>query len=55
MKRHDERENNDGNIRKEASKDPDIHIQQPLGLDSSTYRRLGRLRSTPIEVLKADE
>jgi hypothetical protein len=44
----DEREDNDGNIRKEAPNDLDIRIPQPLGVDSSTLRRSGRLRSTPM-------
>jgi hypothetical protein len=44
----DEREDNDGNICKEATNDPDICIRQPLGVDSSTLRRSGRLRSTPM-------
>jgi hypothetical protein len=44
----DEREDNDGNEREEAPNDPDIRIRQPLGVDSSTLRRLGRLRSTPM-------
>jgi hypothetical protein len=43
----DEREDNDRNIREEAPNDPDIRIRQPLGVDSSTLRRSGRLRSTP--------
>jgi hypothetical protein len=43
----DEREDNDGNVREEAPNDPDIRIRQPLGVDNSTLRRLGRLRSTP--------
>jgi hypothetical protein len=43
----DEREDNDGNVCEEAPNDPDIRIRQPLGVDSSTLRRSGRLRSTP--------
>jgi hypothetical protein len=43
----DDREYNDGNVREEAPNDPDICIRQPLGVDSSTLRRSGRLRSTP--------
>jgi hypothetical protein len=43
----DEREDNDGNIREEAPNDPVIRIRQPLGVDSNTPRRSGRLRSTP--------
>jgi hypothetical protein len=43
----DEREDNDGNVREEALNDPNIHIRQPLGVDSNTLRRSGRLRSTP--------
>jgi hypothetical protein len=43
----DEREDNDGNVREEAPNDPDIRIRQPLGVDSDTPRRSGRLRSTP--------
>jgi hypothetical protein len=43
----DEREDNDGNVCEEAPNDPDIHIRQPLGVDNSTLRRSGRLRSTP--------
>jgi hypothetical protein len=43
----DEREDNDGNVRKEAPNDPDIHIRQPLGVDNSTLRRSGRLCSIP--------
>jgi hypothetical protein len=43
----DEREDNDGNVREEALNDPDIRIRQPLGVDSNTPRRSGRLRSTP--------
>jgi hypothetical protein len=43
----DEREDNDGNVREEAPNNPDIRIWQPLGLDSNTLRRSGRLRSTP--------
>jgi hypothetical protein len=43
----DEREENDGNVRKEAPNNPDICIRQPLGVDSSTLRRSGCLRSTP--------
>jgi hypothetical protein len=43
----DEREDNDGNVLEEAPNDPDIRIRQPLGIDSSTLRRSGRLRSTP--------
>jgi hypothetical protein len=43
----DEREDNDGNVHKEAPNDPDIRIRQPLGVDSNTPRRSGRLRSTP--------
>jgi hypothetical protein len=43
----DEREDNDGNVREEAPNDPDIRIGQPLGVDSNTLRRSGRLRSTP--------
>jgi hypothetical protein len=44
---YDEHEDNDGNVREEAPNDPDIRIRQPLDVDSSTLRRLGRLRSTP--------
>ena len=44
----DEREDNDGNVRKEAPNDPDICIQQLLGIDSNTLCRSSRLRSTPI-------
>jgi hypothetical protein len=44
----DEREDNDGNVREEAPNDPNIHIRQPLGIDNSTLRRSGRLRSTPM-------
>jgi hypothetical protein len=44
----DEHEDNDGNVRKEAPNDLNIRIRQPLGIDSSTLRRSGRLRSTPI-------
>ena len=43
----DEREDNDGNVRKEAPNDLDIHIRQPLGVDNNILRRLGCLRSTP--------
>jgi hypothetical protein len=43
----DEREDNDGNVREEAPNDPNICIRQPLGIDSSTLRRSGCLRSTP--------
>jgi hypothetical protein len=43
----DEREDNDENVREEAPNDPDIQIRQPLGVDNSTLRRSGRLRSTP--------
>jgi hypothetical protein len=43
----DEREDNDGNVREEAPNDPDICIRQPLGVDNSTLRRSGHLRSTP--------
>jgi hypothetical protein len=43
----DEHEDNDGNVLKEAPNDPNIYIRQPLGLDSSTLRRSGCLRSTP--------
>ena len=48
MERNDEREDNDGNVRKEALNDPDIRIQQTLGVDSSIPRRSGCLYSTPI-------
>jgi hypothetical protein len=44
----DEREDNDENVCEEAPNDPDIRIRQPLGVDSSTLRRSGRLRSTPM-------
>jgi hypothetical protein len=47
MEGDDEHENNDGNVRKEAPNNPDIRIREPLGIDSSTVRRLSRLRSTP--------
>jgi hypothetical protein len=43
----DEGEDNDGNVCEEAPNDLDIHIRQPLRVDSSTLRRSGRLRSTP--------
>jgi hypothetical protein len=43
----DEREDNDGNVCEEAPNDPDIRIRQPLGVDNSTLRRSGRLRSIP--------
>jgi hypothetical protein len=43
----DEHEDNDGNVREEAPNNPDIRIRQPLGVDSNTPRRSGRLRSTP--------
>jgi hypothetical protein len=43
----DECEDNDGNVREEVLNDPDIRIRQPLGVDSSTLRRSGRLCSTP--------
>jgi hypothetical protein len=43
----DEHEDNDGNVREEAPNDPDICIQQPIGLDSSTVRRSGHLRLAP--------
>ena len=45
---NDEREDNDGNVHKEAPNDPDIRIRPPLGVDSSTSHRSSRLRSTPI-------
>jgi hypothetical protein len=51
----DEHEDNDGNIREEAPNDPDICIRKPLGLDSSTVRRLGRLRSAPNIAVQVDE
>ena len=35
----DEHEDNDGNVRKEAPNNPNIHIWQPLGLDSRTFYR----------------
>jgi hypothetical protein len=44
----DEREDNDGNVHEEALNNPDIHIRQPLGVDNSTLRRSGHLRSTPM-------
>ena len=44
----DECEDNDGNVCEEAPNDPEIRIWQPLGVDSSTRRRLGRLCSTPM-------
>ena len=44
----DECEDNDGNVREEAPNDPDIRIRQPMGIDSSTVRRSGRLRSIPM-------
>jgi hypothetical protein len=44
----DEREDNDGNVREEAPNNPDIRIRQPLGVDSSTLRRSGHLRSIPM-------
>jgi hypothetical protein len=47
VKGDDEREDNDRNVREEAPNDPDIRIRQPLGVDSNTPRRSGRLRSTP--------
>jgi hypothetical protein len=43
----DERTDNDGNVCEEAPNDPNIRIQQPLGVDISTLRRSGRLHSTP--------
>jgi hypothetical protein len=43
----DECEDNDGNVREEVLNDPDIRIRQPLGVDSSTLCRSGRLCSTP--------
>jgi hypothetical protein len=43
----DEHEDNDGNVCEEAPNDPDIRIRQHLGVDSSTLRRSGHLRSTP--------
>ena len=43
MKGDDELEDNNGNVHEEAPNDLDIRIQQPLGIDSSTLRRLGRL------------
>jgi hypothetical protein len=43
----DEREDNDGNVCEEAPNDVDIHIRQPLGVDSGTLRRSGHPRSTP--------
>jgi hypothetical protein len=43
----DECEDNDGNVCEEAPNNPNIHIRQPLGIDSNILRRLGRLRSTP--------
>ena len=45
---HDEHEDNDGNVHEEAPNDPDIHIRQPLGVDSNTLCRSGHLRSTLI-------
>jgi hypothetical protein len=42
-----EHEDNDGNVCKEPPNDPDIRIRQPIGLDSSIVRRLGRLRLPP--------
>ena len=47
MEGDDEREDNDGNVREEAPNDPDIRIRQPVGIDSITSRRSGRLRPTP--------
>ena len=47
MEGDDEHEDNDGNIHKEASNDPDICIRQPLGIDSGTLYRSGHLCSTP--------
>jgi hypothetical protein len=43
----DEHKDNDGKVREEAPNDPDIHIRQLIGLDSSTVRRSGRLRLAP--------
>jgi hypothetical protein len=43
----DECKDNDRNVHEEAPNDPDIHIQQPLGVDNNTFRRSGRLHSTP--------
>ena len=44
----DEHEDNNGNIHEEAPNNLDIRIRQPLGVDSSIPRRLGRLYSTPM-------
>ena len=43
----DEHEDNDGNVCEEVPIDPDIRIQQPLGLDSNTFHGSSRLHSTP--------
>jgi hypothetical protein len=47
MEGDDEHEDNDGNVCEEAPNDPDIHIQQSIGLDSSTVRRSGCLHLAP--------
>ena len=47
MEGDDEHEDNDGNVREEAPNDLDIRIRQPMGVDSNTPRRSGRLCSNP--------
>ena len=47
MEGDDEHEDNDGNVCEEAPNDLNIQIRQPLGIDSSTFRRSGCLYSTP--------
>jgi hypothetical protein len=55
MEGDDEHEDNDGNVREEAPNDPDIRIRQPIGLDSSTVRRSGRLSLAPNAPVQEDE
>jgi hypothetical protein len=51
----DEHEDNDGNVHEEVPNDPDIHIWQPLGLDSGTVCRSDRLYSGPYPAVDEDE
>jgi hypothetical protein len=51
----DESKDNNGNVREEASKDPNILIWHPLQLNTNTLHRLDRLRLAPTEVLEGDE
>jgi hypothetical protein len=55
MEGDDEREDDEGNVCKEAPNDLDICIRHPLGLASNTLRRSDRLRSTPTAVLEENE